>query len=118
MALFTGNYNCTDPIFHPSKGDTDERIDLAVGIGVYVLPIDFGIKVSGLIDEEGSEKFTAPLPVFGLSIEVALTPKSFIRSGAQVFYLEYDNFTGSILEFRTALEYNPLKHVGIDIGTG
>ncbi len=94
----------------------DERIDLAVGIGVYVMPIDFGIKVSGLLDEEGSEKFTAPLPVFGLRMDVALTPKWFIRSGAQVFYLEYDNFTGSILEFRTALEYNPWKHVGIGVG--
>jgi hypothetical protein len=94
----------------------DERIDLAAGIGVYVMPIDFGIKVSGLLDEEGSEKFTAPLPVFGLRMDVALTPKWFIRSGAQVFYLEYDNFTGSILEFRTALEYNPWKHVGIGVG--
>jgi hypothetical protein len=94
----------------------DERIDLAAGIGVYVMPIDFGIKVSGLLDEEGSEKFTAPLPVFGLRMDVALTPKWFIRSGAQVFYLEYDNFAGSILEFRTALEYNPWKHVGIGVG--
>jgi len=80
------------------------------------MPIDFGVKVSGLLDEEGSEKFTAPLPVFGLSMDVALTPKWFIRSGAQVFYLQYDNFTGSILEFRTALEYNPWKHVGIGVG--
>ena len=94
----------------------DERIDLAAGIGVYVMPIDFGIKVSGLLDEEGSEKFTAPLPVFGLRMDVALTPKWFIRTGAQVFYLEYDNFTGSILEFRTALEYTPWKHVGIGLG--
>jgi len=94
----------------------DERVDLAAGIGVYVMPIDLGIKVSGLLDVEGSERFTAPLPVFGLRMDVALTPKWFIRSGAQVFYLEYDNFTGSILEFRTALEYNPWKHVGIGVG--
>jgi hypothetical protein len=38
----------------------DERIDLAAGIGLYVMPIDFGIKVSGLLDEEESETFTAP----------------------------------------------------------
>lgn len=94
----------------------DERIDLAAGIGVYIMPIDFGIKVSGLLNEEGSEKFTAPLPVFGLRMDVALTPKWIIRAGAQVFYLEYDNFTGSIIEFRTALEYNPWKHVGIGLG--
>jgi hypothetical protein len=94
----------------------DERIDLAAGIGLYVMPIDFGIRISGLADEDESENFTAPLPVFNLSMDVALTPKWFIRTGAQVFYLEYDNFTGSIMEFRTALEYNPWNHVGIGLG--
>ncbi len=107
---------CRGTYVNPSKGDTDERIDLAAGIGVYIMPIDFGIKVSGLLDKEGSEKFTTPLPVFGLRMDVALTPKWFIRTGAQVCYLKYDNFTGSILEFRTALEYNPWKHVGIWLG--
>jgi hypothetical protein len=29
----------------------DERIDLAAGIGVYVMPINLGIQVSGLVDE-------------------------------------------------------------------
>ncbi len=94
----------------------DDRIDLAAGIGLYVMPIDFGIKVSGLFEEEEEENFTAPLPVFGLRMDVALTPRWFIRSGAQVFYAEIDNFTGSIMEFRTALEYNPWKHVGIGLG--
>ena len=94
----------------------DERIDLAAGIGIYVMPIDFGIKVSGLLDEEKEEKFTAPLPVFGLRMDVALTPQWFIRTGAQVFYVEIDDFKGSIMEFRTALEYNPWTHVGIGLG--
>lgn len=94
----------------------DDRIDLAAGIGVYVMPINFGIKVSGLVEEEAEEKFTAPLPVLSLRMDVALAPQWFIRSGAQVFYLEYDDFVGSILQFRTALEYNPWEHVGIGLG--
>jgi len=94
----------------------DERIDLAAGLGVYVMPINFGIRVSGLVDEAGEEKFTAPLPVFNLRMDIALTPKWFVRTGAQVFYLAYEDFSGSILEFRTALEYNPWKHVGIGVG--
>lgn len=56
----------------------DDRIDLAVGIGFYIMPMDFGLKVSGLVDEEGSERFTAPLPVLGLRMDVALTPKWFL----------------------------------------
>ncbi|BBO74812.1 hypothetical protein DSCW_22290 [Desulfosarcina widdelii] len=94
----------------------DDRIDLAAGIGFYVMPIDFGIKSRGLLDEEGQENFTAPLPVFGLRMDVALNPRWFIRTGAQVFYVEIDNFKGSIMEFRTALEYNPWTHVGIGLG--
>ena len=94
----------------------DDRIDLAAGIGFYVMPMDFGIKATGLVDEEGSQRFTAPLPVLGLRMDVALTPKWFLRSGAQVFYLEYENFTGRVLEFRAAVEYNPWEHVGIGLG--
>ena len=94
----------------------DERVDLAAGIGFYVMPIDFGLRVTGLVDKEGSEDFTAPLPVVGLRMDFALTPQWFIRTGSQFFYLEYDSFKGSILDFRAAVEYNPWKHVGIGLG--
>jgi hypothetical protein len=94
----------------------DERLDLAIQIGAYIMPIDVGLSVAGAIDEQGSARFTAPLPVVGLRMDVALTPQWFIRTGAQAFYLEYDNFTGSILEFRAAVEYNPWQHVGIGLG--
>ena len=94
----------------------DDRIDLAAGLGLYIMPLDFGLKATGLIDEEGSAKFTAPLPVLGLRMDFALTPNWFIRTGSQIFYLKYENFTGSVLEFRAALEYNPWKHVGIGLG--
>ena len=58
----------------------------------------------------------APLPVVGLRMDIALTPKWFIRTGGQVFYIEFDNFTGSLLKFRAAVEYNPWKHVGLGLG--
>ena len=94
----------------------DERLDLAVQIGAYIMPIDVGLSVSGVIDEQGSARFTAPLPVLGLRMDIALTPRWFIRTGAQAFYLEYDNFRGSILKVNAALEYNPWDHVGIGLG--
>jgi hypothetical protein len=94
----------------------DDRIDVAAGIGAYIMPLDFGLKVTGLVAEEGSAKFTAPLPVVGLRMDIALTPKWFIRTGGQVFYIEFDNFTGSLLKVRAAVEYNPWKHVGLGLG--
>lgn len=94
----------------------DDRIDLAAGVGLYVIPIDFELRSTRDFLDRGSESITAPLPVINLRTDISLTPKWFIRSRAQVFYLEFDNLTGSILEFQSALEYNPWKHVGIGLG--
>ncbi len=94
----------------------DNRIDLAVSAGAFVMPIDFGIKFSGLAEEEGTQKFTAPLPAVGLRMDFALTPKWFIRTGAKFFYLEYESFTGRLIEVKGALEYLPWKHFGVGLG--
>jgi hypothetical protein len=94
----------------------DDRLDLAAGIGLYIMPIDLGLSTSGFVNERASANFTAPLPVLGLRMDVALTPRWYIRTGTQVFYLEYKNFTGSILSFAAAVEYKPWEHVGIGVG--
>jgi len=94
----------------------DDRVDLAVSAGAFVMPLDFGIKVTGLVDEEGTQKFTAPLPAFGLRMDFAITPKWFIRSGAKFFYLEYGSFKGRLIEVKGALEYLPWKHFGVGLG--
>ncbi len=94
----------------------DDRVDLAVSAGAFIMPIDFGLKVAGVVDEEGSQKFTAPLPAFGLRMDFALTPKWFIRSGAKFFYLEYESFKGRLIEVKGALEYLPWKHFGVGLG--
>jgi hypothetical protein len=67
----------------------DDRLDLAAGIGLYIMPIDLGLSTSGLFNEQASANFTAPLPVLGLRMDVALTPRWYIRTGTQVFYVEY-----------------------------
>ena len=94
----------------------DDRVDLAASLGLYVMPIDVGLTVTGLIDAQGSAKFTAPLPVLGLRMDVVLAPRWFFRSSTQVFYAEYENFTGGVLQASAAVEYNPWKHVGIGLG--
>ncbi len=94
----------------------DDRIDLAAGAGLYVIPVDYGLRSTRGSLDRGSASITAPLPVINLRMDFALTPTWFIRSRSQAFYLEYDKFAGSILEFQGALEYNPWKHVGIGLG--
>ncbi len=94
----------------------DDRIDLAGSLGLYVMPIDFGMNATGLFNVGGSESLTAPLPTLGVRADFAITPKWIFRSGLQVFYLEIGEFQGSILEANVAIEYLPWKHFGFGLG--
>lgn len=94
----------------------DDRVDLAVGGGLYVMPIKFQLDAGGLVNAEGKMKFTAPLPVLAFRMDVALTPKWYIRTGSQIFYIEYGGFTGRLSQVKTALEYRPVKLVGVGLG--
>jgi hypothetical protein len=94
----------------------DDRIDLAGSLGLYVMPIDFGLSATGLFSVGGSESFTAPLPTLGVRADFAITPKWFFRSGLEVFYLEIGEFAGSILAVDVAIEYLPWKHFGFGLG--
>ncbi len=94
----------------------DDRIDLAALFGLFIMPIDIAIEVSGFPDEEGTLNFTAPLPSFGLRMDIVLTPKWFFRSGTQIFYLEYQNFKGSLMTMHGAVEYTPWDRIGFGLG--
>ena len=93
----------------------DDRIDLAGSVGLYLMPIDIGVNSTGLIEVNERENFNAPLPTFGLRADFAITPKWFLRSSLEVFYLEIDQFKGSIYESTIALEYLPWKHLGFGL---
>lgn len=94
----------------------DDRMDLAANIGLYMLPIDIGINAAGLINVDENERFTAPLPTLGIRMDFAITPKWFLRSGFDVFYLEIKEFKGAIYESHAAIEYLPWKHLGFGLG--
>ncbi len=94
----------------------DDRLDFGGQFGLYIMPISFGFSATGLLDEEGDQSFTAPLPAFGLKFDILIAPKWYLRSGSQFFYIQYESFTGSLVSFKSAIEYNPWKHVGFGLG--
>ena len=94
----------------------DDRVDLAANLGLYIMPLSFGLKTTGVVDVEGDANFTAPLPTIGFRMDFALAPKWFFRSGTQVFYLEYQDFKGGILYTQGAIEYSLWKHFGLGFG--
>jgi hypothetical protein len=96
----------------------DDRADFNIGIGLFVMPIEFGF--TGVVDGVGStdvkEDITAPLPVIGLGFEFAITPKWFVRQQLDLFYLEIGDFEGGIVHNNLALEWLPWKHFGFGLG--
>ena len=94
----------------------DERLDIAAQVGLYIMPISLSLTATGLVETEGDQNFTAPLPVIGLRLDLLIAPKWYLRTGAQAFYVEYSDYTGSLLNFRSAIEYDPWQHVGFGLG--
>ena len=96
----------------------DDRLDLAVGVGAFIMPISFDLEVQnpGAATLAGtSESVTAPLPVFNLRADVAITPKWFLRTKAQFFYLEIGDFRGAIVDTLLAVEYMAFRNVGFGL---
>ena len=94
----------------------DDRLDLAGSVGLFIMPISLGLDVTGLVDEKVDQSFTAPLPAVGLRMDLLIVPKWYFRSSMQLFYIEYEDYTGSLTSTRAAVEYNPWKHVGLGLG--
>ena len=94
----------------------DDRFDLALSCGLFIMPIEFGFTSTGAVNEKVNESITAPLPAVGLRGDFALTPKWFLRMRTEIFYLEIEQFKGSLYNASAAVEYKPWKHVGIGLG--
>ena len=92
----------------------DERIDFGLGIGLYVAPVKFRISSSrsGAVEESSA---TAPLPFLVGHIDYALTPKLFLKQSLSLFYLEYKDFKGRLVDAAIGLEYNLWKHFGMGL---
>ena len=92
----------------------DERFDLGLSGGLYVMPIRIKLSStsSGAAEDEG---ITAPLPVLGLRFDFAITPKFFLKESIDVFYFQYQNFSGGLFDAKVGLEYNIWKHFGVGV---
>ena len=92
----------------------DDRVSLGFSAGLYIVPLSFAVKSGS--SEEQSTAFVAPLPVFGLRSDFLITKKLELKESAELLYLKVDNFSGSILDLKLAVEYRAFKHFGFGIG--
>ncbi|HKX45618.1 MAG TPA: hypothetical protein VJP77_02875, partial [Planctomycetota bacterium] len=94
----------------------DERIDVSASFGTYIAPIDVAYDAVGVASGQKSFDLTAPLPVFGIDLDVAFTPRVFLRTGLDLFYLKFDGFEGALVDSQVAVEWRPWRRLGIGLG--
>ena len=94
----------------------DDRMDLAAVAGLYIAPMSLSITGTSGFSGTIEQSFTAPLPVLGLRADFAITPKWFLRTGFDVFYISVDEYTGFLTDVQVAVEYKAWKHVGFGLG--
>lgn len=92
----------------------DVRLALSAGLHVTGVELTIDSNLGAGFQEE--ESFTAPLPVIGFRLDVALAKNWKLRTRTDVFYLEFDNFTGGLADTYFGVEWNPFTHVGFGLG--
>lgn len=96
----------------------DDRMRIAAGLGVYAVPLKYGLSYSGTGGSgnvDGAD-VTLPLPALVLSGEFQLVRKLYLNMSLDAMYLKIGNFQGSLLDVNVGLEYRPWKHVGFGFG--
>ena len=88
---------------------------LGLTAGLYIA--DFGTRLKGeAIGALESDEVTAPLPVIGLRGQYDFTEKLSFRASAEIFALEYEDYSGSLYDIYAGLDYQFFTHVAIGIG--
>ena len=103
----------------------NDKVELAVSPGLYMMKTNFNFAGQGAISAPGSttpqagnvilvnEQLTLPLPSIGLVANYNITPKLQFQSRYDVFYLSIGNYAGSMFEFYAGLEYRIVNHLAM-----
>jgi hypothetical protein len=95
----------------------NERLRLAAGIGVYVVPLKYGLDVttsSGRSGVEGADT-TLPLPSLALRAEFQVLPRLYLNASINGMYLKISDYTGWLADLDAGVEYRPWKHLGLGL---
>ena len=88
---------------------------LGLTAGLYIADFEMRLEAEA-IDALESDGLTAPLPVFGLRGQYEFTEKLSFLASAEIFALEYEDYSGSLYDIYVGLDYQFFKHVAIGIG--
>ena len=91
------------------------QVELSLAAGLNIT--DYNISYSGSGGGNGANGVTAPLPVFGLQMTYAISPKWSVRYLSESFFIEFeDTIEGSLLINELNIEYKITKLFAIGAG--
>lgn len=99
-----------------------DNYELAGGIGVHYLDMGLGLDAtvaaqggtaSRSLDESAATE--APLPVLGLRGLWRLPHNFYVSAQVQYFYVQFDPYSGSLIDLKASLVWQFSDHVGIGI---
>lgn len=101
----------------------NEDVELTLTTGLHITAIDIGLGASGTVDGNVTNDYTSsssatlPLPVIGFKGEyTVIKNRLFINYSTDYFFLNYDNFQGTLISSALNLEYRFVDHVGVGLG--
>lgn len=92
------------------------EIETALSLGLHVTKVEASLQSAGLGLAESSST-TAPLPVFGFRLDYAFTPKWWLRTKYELFFLDsVDKYQGALSDFTVGVEHRTFRHLGFGFG--
>lgn len=104
-------------IFNLSYGYSvlqDDRVDLALTLGIHGLRTS--VKLDSASGAEEDVRFFLPIPLPGLRMDVALTPKLWLRQRFEFFWLGGQTYQGLMTDISICMEYALIEHVALGVG--
>jgi hypothetical protein len=93
-----------------------EKVELSLSAGLNITEYEFKISDDSGANAE-SAGFTAPLPMFGLRMSYAITPKWSVNYVAESFFVDFeDTVRGALLYYDLNTEYRVLKNLALGAG--
>ncbi len=91
------------------------RVELSISAGLNITTYD--LKFANTTGSAESAGATAPLPMFGLRMGYAITPKWSVQYVAESFFIDIDDtFRGALINYELSTEYRLFKHFAIGAG--
>ncbi len=101
----------------------EENYELAAGIGIHMLDANLGLDATitgagGSVSRELSESGStdAPLPVLGLRGSWRLPHDFYFTAQAQFFYVDFDDYTGSLSDLKASFIWQATPRFGLGLG--